>query len=127
MFTDNDKKELNRLMQKRRRSMDTGTRRAMLNWNSQSGKAARKRWNETGGVEKLAAYRAKGTAYYERKIDRSHESIKAAIKHRQEWTGKDEKRLIDLHKKGLAYPQIAPILGRSIKSIEKKAARLKKG
>ena len=131
MFTDDDKRELKRLMQKRRRSLPTGTRMAMIAWNngengkaarkkyyaSENGKAARKKYYETGVM-------APGSKLYMKDKAKDRESITKAEKHRHEWTAKEEAELIAMVKQGKSAKEIADALSRSIRGIERKREKL---
>ena len=118
MFTDDDKRELKRLMQKLRRSLPTGTRMAMIAWNnSEKGKAARKKYYATGVM-------APGSKLYMKDKAKDRESITKAEKHRHEWTAKEEAELIAMVKQGKSAKEIADALSRSIRGIERKRERL---
>ena len=128
MFTDNDKAELARLMQKRRRSKNTKTRDAMLRWSkSPAGKAARKRYLQSpGGKEATARRRELGTEAYARKMADLSESARTAPNGNCEWTNKDQTKLMLMHDAGMTAREIAAKLGRSIRGIERMRERLKK-
>ena len=127
MFTDEDKRELKRLMQKRRRASDTGTRKAMLAWNrGEKGKEARKKYLANGGAEVMAASRAPGTLVYSERKRLDRQSIAVAAKHRDEWTAKDEALLLEMAATGMTTKEIAAALGRSYRGIEGKRERLRK-
>lgn len=127
MFTEDDEKDLRRLIQKRQRARETTARQAMLRWSaSELGQAARKRYLESGGREKQAESRALGTEAYARKNKLRQDSIKAAEKRRRHWTAAEEAELLKLHAEGVPAPEIAKILSRSIEGIEKKRAKLKR-
>lgn len=128
MFTEHDEKELKRLMQKRRRARDTATRKAMLAWgNGPLGKRARQKYMENGGRERLQKTRAPGTAVYARKQQTFAESARNATNGRERWTHRDEIKLLDMHKRGIPARLIAEELNRSIRAVEHKRERLKKG
>lgn len=122
-----DKRELKRLMQKRRRASDTGTRKAMLAWNrGEKGKEARKKYLANGGAEVMAASRAPGTRVYSERKRLDRQSIAVAAKHRDEWTAKDEALLLGMAATGMTTKEIAAALGRSYRGIERKRETLRK-
>lgn len=129
MWTEDDEKELKRLKTRKRRALDTGTRKAMLEWSkSEKGKAARKKYRENGGAEKEREYNEinmrAGCPGYIKKLDYRHATFQGADKRGAQWTIEDEIKLIDLFESGMTASQIAPLLKRSLQGIERKLDKL---
>ena len=124
-WTSEDERELRRLQQKKRRNTDTPTRQAMFNWaNGDNGKAARKRYMDNGGREKVRARRRSGMPFYEKHMERRHKTYAAASRRGDRWTDGDDKKLVDLYTGGMTSIEIAPILGRSLVGVEKRLAKI---
>ncbi len=127
MFTENDRRELARLLQKRRRNADTGTRRSMLRWaKSDRGKRARAKYMANGGRAKLAAGRAPGTRSYTKIHSDNAASGLRALRHRQKWLVAEDSQLLKLCEGGKTAREISVILSRSFRAIERRREKLKK-
>jgi hypothetical protein len=124
MFTERDNKELKRLMQKRRRANNTGTRKCMFSRSlGEKGRAARKKYMQSGGNKKVAEQR-KASGYYE-KVTASRETTRiTATNARRRWTKGQELELSRYVQEGKTSREIGKFVGRSMQAVEHKRATL---